>query len=71
MRKTAIELTEEQYFFPHKRALKLQKQIQNASVMSIIRDLVGKDRQEWVGTKKKGEGKRLCENFRSKRLSGL
>ncbi len=56
MRKTAIELTEEQYFFPHKKALKLQKRIQNASIMSIIRDLVEKDRQEWAGAKKKGRG---------------
>jgi hypothetical protein len=51
IRKTAIELTEEQYYFPHKKALKLQKQIQNASIMSIIRDLSEKDCQELTGAK--------------------
>jgi len=45
MRKTTIELTEEQYFFLKEKALELQKQNQNASIVSIIRDLVEKDRQ--------------------------
>lgn len=48
MRKTTIELTEEQYFFLKEKALELQKQNQNASIVSIIRDLVEKDRQEWT-----------------------
>ena len=48
MRKTTIELTEEQYFFLKEKALELQKQNQNASIVSIIRDLVEKDRQEWA-----------------------
>jgi len=47
MRKTTIELTEEQYFFLKEKALELQKQNQNASIVSIIRDLIEKDRQEW------------------------
>ena len=47
MRKTTIELTEEQYFFLKEKALELQKQNQNASIVSIIRDLVEKDRQKW------------------------
>lgn len=48
MRKTTIELTEEQYFFLKEKALELQKQGQNASIVSIIRDLIEKDRQEWT-----------------------
>jgi type IV secretory pathway VirB4 component len=47
MRKTTIELTEEQYFFLKEKALELQKQNQNASIVSIIRDLIEKDRREW------------------------
>jgi len=47
MRKTTIELTEEQYFFLKEKALELQKQNQNASIVSIIRDLIEKDQQEW------------------------
>jgi len=52
MRKTTIELTDEQYFFLKEKALELQKQNQNASIVSIIRDLIEKDRQEWTKTKK-------------------
>jgi hypothetical protein len=47
MKKTTIELTEEQYFFLKEKALELQKQKQNASTVSIIRALIEKDRQEW------------------------
>jgi len=47
MRKTTIELTEEQHFFLKEKGLELQKQNQNASIVSIIRDLIEKDRQEW------------------------
>jgi hypothetical protein len=56
MRKTTIELTEEQYFFLKEKALELQKQNQNASIVSIIRDLVEKDRQEWTKEKKAKRG---------------
>jgi len=56
MRKTTIELTEEQYFFLKEKALELQKQNQNASIVSIIRDLIEKDRQEWMKGKNEREG---------------
>ncbi len=52
MKKTTIELTEEQYFFLKEKALELQKQNQNASIVSIIRDLIEKDRQAWARMKK-------------------
>ena len=44
MKKTTIELTDDQYFYLKQRALDLQRQNKNASVVSIIRDLVEKDR---------------------------
>jgi len=52
LKKTTIELTEEQYFFLKEKVLELQKQNQKASIVSIIRDLVEKDRQEWAKEKK-------------------
>ena len=45
MKKTTIELTEDQYFYLKQRALDLQRQNKNASVVSIIRDLIEKNRQ--------------------------
>ena len=37
------------------KALELQKQNQNASLVSIIRDLIEKDQQEWArGRKREG-----------------
>ena len=56
MRKTTIELTEEQYFFLKEKALELQKKNQNASIVSIIRGLIEKDRQEWARGKKERRG---------------
>lgn len=56
MRKTTIDLTEEQYFFLKEKALELQKQNQKASIVSIIRDLVEKDREEWTKEKKERRG---------------
>jgi len=56
MKKTTIELTEKQYFFLKEKALELQKQNQNASIVSIIRDLIEKDRQEWAKRKAKVRG---------------
>ena len=53
MKKTTIELTEDQYFFLKEKALELQKQKKHYSIVSIIRDLVEKDREEWL--KKKGK----------------
>jgi len=55
MKKTTIELTEDQYFFLKEKALSLQKQNKNASVVSIIRDLVEKDMQ--FGKKSKAKDK--------------
>ena len=46
MRKATIKLTDEQYFFLKEKALELQKQNLNASIVSIIRNLIQKDRQE-------------------------
>jgi len=46
MRKANIKLTDEQYFFLKEKALELQKQNLNASIVSIIRNLIQKDRQE-------------------------
>ncbi len=56
MRKTTIELTEEQYFFLKEKALELQKQNQNASIVSIIRDLIEKDREKSLKEKKGVKG---------------
>ena len=52
MRITIIELTERPYYFLKEKALELQKQNQNASIVSIIRDLVEKDRQKWTKARK-------------------
>jgi hypothetical protein len=57
MRKTTIELTEEHYFFLKEKALELQKQKQKASIVSIIRDLIEKDRQKWNQRKVPKENK--------------
>jgi len=46
-KKTTIELSDEQYFFLKEKALALQKQNKNASIVSIIRDLVQKDMKSW------------------------
>lgn len=43
MRKTTIQLTDEQYFYLKEKALALQKKQQGVSMVSIIRDLVAKD----------------------------
>lgn len=56
MRKTTIELSEEQYFFLKEKALELQKQNQNASIVAIIRNLIEKDRREWTRRKKEKRG---------------
>ena len=55
MKKTTIELTDKQYFFLKEKALALQKRNQNASVVSIIRNLIEKDRKEWT-KEKQGKG---------------
>ena len=48
MKKTTIELSEEQYFFLKEKSLELQKQRKNYSIVSIIRDLIDKDREQYV-----------------------
>ncbi len=37
-------------------ALELQKQNQNVSIVSIIRDLIVKDREEWIKARKENWG---------------
>ena len=55
-RKTTIELSNEQYFHLKEKALELQKQNHNASIASIIRELIEKDIREWNQRKvSKGE----------------
>ena len=54
MKKTTIELTDEEYFFLKEKALELQKQNQNASIVSIIRALIEKDRREWYDKQRQG-----------------
>lgn len=53
MRKTTIQLSEEQYFFLKEKSLVLQRQRKNYSIVSIIRDLIDDDRKKWnsKGTK--------------------
>jgi len=52
MKKTSIELTDEQYFYLKEKALERQKKNENVSFVSLIRDLIDRDRQEWLkGTK--------------------
>ena len=48
IKKTTIEITHDQYFFLKEKALALQKQNKNASIVSIIRDLIEKDREKWM-----------------------
>jgi SRSO17 transposase len=43
MRKTTIELTEEQYFYLKEKALENQKKNKSTTVVSIIRDLIEAD----------------------------
>jgi len=52
IRKTTIEITHEQYFFLKEKALALQKQNKSASIVSIIRDLIEKDREKWKKERK-------------------
>jgi hypothetical protein len=48
MKKTTIELTEEQYFFLKDKALELQKQNREGSIVSIIRQLIDRERRKWI-----------------------
>jgi predicted CopG family antitoxin len=55
MRKTTIELTDEQYFYLLEKVLDLKKKSESASMGSLIRDLIEKDRQS--STKRGKAGK--------------
>jgi hypothetical protein len=52
MKKTTIELNEDQYFFLKEKSLALQKQNKHYSIVSIIRDLIEEDRKKWKSRKK-------------------
>ena len=52
IKKTTIEITQDQYFFLKEKALALQKQNKNASIVSIIRDLIEDDRGKWMKGRK-------------------
>mgnify|MGYP001226900640 CR=1 FL=1 len=43
MKKVTIEISEDHCFFLKEKALELQKQNKNASIISIIRDLIERD----------------------------
>lgn len=53
IKKTTIEITQDQYFYLKEKVLALQKQNKNASIVSIIRDLIEKDREKWMKENKK------------------
>ena len=46
MRKTTIVLTEEQYFYLQERAVELKRNTPSASMASVIRDLIERDRKK-------------------------
>jgi hypothetical protein len=52
IKKTTIEITQDQYFFLKEKALELQKQNKNASIVSIIRDLIDRERKDWEKRKR-------------------
>ena len=58
MKKTTIELTDEQYFYLKEKALDLQKKNENVSLVSLIRDLIDKDRQDWLNKTKTRKDKK-------------
>jgi hypothetical protein len=43
MRKTTVQLTDEQYFYLKEKALALQKKNQGTSMVSLIRELIDED----------------------------
>jgi len=51
MKKTTIELSEEQYFFLKEKSIALQRQRKNYSIVAIIRDLIEQDRKRWNDVK--------------------
>ncbi|HUU29591.1 MAG TPA: hypothetical protein VM123_17450 [archaeon] len=55
MRKTTIELTNEQYFYLQEKVLELKRKNESVSMGSLIRDLIDKDRR---ASMKKREAKK-------------
>ncbi|MDD5500537.1 MAG: hypothetical protein PHH57_02475 [Candidatus Omnitrophica bacterium] len=49
MKKTTIEITENQYFYLKEKSLQLQKQKKHYSIVSIIRELIEEDRRRLKG----------------------
>lgn len=52
LRKTTIELTEEQYFYLQEKVLELKRKKQSVSMASLIRDLIERDMQASTGKRK-------------------
>ncbi len=52
IKKTTIELSQEHYIFLKEKVLDLQKQNQSASIVSVIRDMIERDRAQWMKSKK-------------------
>lgn len=52
IKKTTIEITQDQYFFLKEKALELQRKNRSSSIVSIIRDLIEQDRKKWIKEKK-------------------
>lgn len=53
MRKTTLELEEEQYFYLQEKVLELRRNKQSASMGSLIRDLIDRERKKQTSTGKK------------------
>ena len=47
VKRTTIDLTEEQYFFLKEKSLHLQKKRKSYSIVAIIRDLIEQDKKKW------------------------
>ena len=47
MKKTTVEITEDQYFYLKEKSLQLQKQKKRYSIVSIIRNLIDNDRKKF------------------------
>ena len=52
IKKTTIELSQEHYIFLKEKVLDLQRQNKSASIVSIIRDMIEKDRAQCLKSKK-------------------
>jgi metal-responsive CopG/Arc/MetJ family transcriptional regulator len=52
MRRTSIDLTDDQYFFLKKKAMSQQKKGKSPTIVAIIRELIERDRKNWSEEKK-------------------